>query len=100
MVRQHGWRRAMRSLNVLASWGIAVRANGWEPITVEQYQAYWRLSRAQAFRDRQRWREVFVGEEDPNARIIAARSQYEALTAELGQEPSRDEFAAMLALTA
>jgi hypothetical protein len=85
-------------MDFMAAWAIATRHHNWEPIDVEQYGEYWKLSRAKAFRDQQRWRELFPNEPTPNDRVIAARKDYERLTAELGHEPSRGEAAALVAL--
>lgn len=96
MTQHLGFIDTVWALQFLASWGDAVRANGWEPIDPEQYAAHWRISRAKGFRDRQKWRALFPGEDDPNVRVLAARTAYEAAMAEAGQKPSRDSFAAFL----
>ncbi|MGB9377466.1 MAG: hypothetical protein WCB04_08135 [Mycobacteriales bacterium] len=95
--KRYGWRKAMWLLDFMAAWAIAVRANDWQPIDAEQYAAYWKLSRAKGYNDQAKWRETVPDEPTPNDRVIAARAEYERLTAELGSEPSKADFAAILA---
>jgi hypothetical protein len=94
--KKFGWRKAMWLLDFMAAWAVAVRANEWQPIDAEQYAEYWRMSRAKGYRDQQIWRDLFPDEPTPNERVIAARKQYEQFTAELGKEPSKGDFAAVL----
>lgn len=95
--RQYGWRKAVWLIDFMAAWAFAVKANDWQPIDAEQYAAHWRLSRAKGYRDQQTWRDLVPDEPTPNERVIAARAEYERLTEELGAEPSKSDFAAILA---
>jgi hypothetical protein len=97
LLRDFGIRKTMRILDISTSWAIALRANGWEPITAEQYGEYWRMGRASAFRDQRFWRECFPQSENPNATLIAVREQLEAKMADEGlTKPSRDDVASVL----
>lgn len=98
LVQRYGWRKTIWILDFTAAWAIAVRHHDWQPIDAEQYGAYWRMSRAKAFRDQQRWRAMFPDEPTPNERVIAARREYERLATELEHEPSRAEAAALMAV--
>lgn len=94
--RRFGWRKATWLLDFMAGWAMAVRANDWEPIDAEQYAAHWKMSRAKGYRDQQTWRDLFPDEPTPNARVIAARRQYERLVEAEG-EPRKGDVAALFA---
>lgn len=96
MQRVHGWRKTIWLMEFMASWAIAVRHNDWQPIDAEHYARYWGLSRAKGYRDQQMWRDLFPDEPTPNERVIAARSEYEALVAEQAKEPTKHELAVLL----
>lgn len=95
--QRYGIRKTAWILEFLAKWAIAVRTNGWEPISPEQYAEYWRISRAKGYRDRQRWADMFPNEPDPTPRILAGRAEYERLAAEIDSEPTMGDVAALFA---
>ncbi len=97
MVQRYGWRKTVWFMDFSAAWAVAVSHNNWEPIDVEQYGSFWNLSRAKAFRDQQRWREMVPSQPTPNDMVIAARNEYERLRSELDREPSRAEAATLFA---
>lgn len=96
--RRFGWRNAVWLLQFQASWALAMQANDWEPIDVETYGEYWRISRASAFRDQRRWRKAFPDERTPNDRLLAVRPLIEEAQAGRKTEVRRDEIAAVLSL--
>ena len=60
-----GLRKAVRAMTFLAAWGIASEFHNpgvrTGRLTMEGYAAYWRMSTASAYRDRQAWEAVFPG---------------------------------------
>jgi hypothetical protein len=96
MVKRFGWRNALWLVQFQASWALAVRDNGWQPIDAEEFAEAWKISRAKGFRDLQKWRALTGAEGFPNQEILDARAKYEAAIAELGAEADRDQVAALL----
>jgi hypothetical protein len=99
--KRFGWRKAVWLLDFFAAWAMAVRANDWQPIDAEGYARYWKLSNAKGYGDQAKWRDMFEDEPTPNARVLAARVEYERRLAEEGIEPGsrreRDALAAIIA---
>lgn len=87
-LQKNGYRKTIWALQFFGCWIIAVRDAGWEPIDEERYAQYWRKSRSQAYRDTQRWRELFGEAPTLNERAMAFKATYDQLTAELGTEPA------------
>jgi hypothetical protein len=90
--RKIGPWRTSNLLSFLAEWATAMKANGWQPITLEQFQAHWRVSRASAFRRQQLYRSVFP-DQTPNERILHARSIW---LAEQHKQPKPQDIAALI----
>jgi hypothetical protein len=72
MQRSIGIWKTSNLLSFLAEWTSAMKANDWQPITLTQYQAYWKCSNASAFRRQALYRRVFP-DQTPNERVLAAR---------------------------
>ena len=85
-VRNAGLFRGSRACGVLASWAIAVAANGGEPLgdslspAVRAYAKHWRTSERTAWRELKLFREAFPDEQDPG-RLAATMVRTDVVTA-------------------
>lgn len=61
-----GFKRAMQVVTFAVAWGIAEVHYGRRP-SVEDYAAYWRSNVVTAYREQQRWREIFPEWSTPTA---------------------------------
>ncbi len=95
LLQRFGIRKTWWVLDFLASWGLAVRANQWQGINADEYAAYWRISRAKAYRDQGKWRAMFPDELTPNERVIAARRNVERYQTQVGRPPSKADLVAV-----
>lgn len=96
--KTHGLRRAQWLLTFLASWTLATRRNGWEPLAgAEHYARLAGLGRAKGYRDLQRWRDMFPAEPDPTSRVLTYRAAVEKLEQQMGQEPTVGDIWATIA---
>jgi hypothetical protein len=73
MQRSIGIWKTSNLLAFIADWAKAMKANDWQPITLEQFQAHRKYSRASAFRLQALYRRVFPTDQTPNERVLAAR---------------------------
>jgi hypothetical protein len=94
MTKRYGFMKATKLLNFMASWAVAMKANDWQPITVEQYAAHFGMSRAKAFKEQQLWRDLIPNEPTPTARVLAARAEYAKA---MRSDPSPQVIAAYMA---
>jgi hypothetical protein len=72
-----GFMEASRVLTFMMQWADAMRANDWQSIRVEDYAHHWRYSAAKGFRDQQKFRKAFAGEETPTRLVLEAKAQLE-----------------------
>jgi hypothetical protein len=71
-----GYRGAIHALSFMVQWDIARRSlHGTEALTLTEYQEWWRMSRATAFREQARFRAAFPGESTPD-RLLDAIAAY------------------------
>ena len=73
-VAQGGLLKGPRAMAVIVGWMVAEQMLGHPP-TLEEYQEWWKLSRATAFRDQALFRECFPAETTPQqiADLVRAR---------------------------
>src|SRR3954451_6969952 len=72
-----GFMEGSRVLTFMMQWADAMKANDWQPIRVEDYAHHWRYSAAKGFRDQQKFRKAFPGEDTPTRLVLEAKSQLE-----------------------
>ena len=89
---------ASRVLSFLAEWATALRANGWEPITIDEFADHWKMSRASAYRRQALYRRAFPGELLPTERVIRARAAW--LDAQQEEPEPKQLAAAVMVLPA
>lgn len=58
-IKRAGFIRGQQGLTFAAAWWIATYALDRPPVTVDEYAAWWRESRSQAFREQAAFRECF-----------------------------------------
>lgn len=91
-----GTLRASQVLSFLMQWAVTMSKNDWQPISVEDLAADWKVPRSTAFRWAVIYREAFPEEHLPNDRILAARAAF----IESQQEATPDQIGAASLLIA
>ncbi len=67
LVGKVGMKDAIRVGSFLLAWGAAAKSLGHEP-TMNEYLVYWKESHATYYRDLKRFRNVWPGEKNPQAK--------------------------------
>lgn len=58
IVQRVGFKRASDVLLFAVQWGMVCAELGRDPENIEEYADWWKMSRATAFREQQRWRDA------------------------------------------
>lgn len=83
--RRVGFRRSIQVLAFMVAWDTARRAlHGREPMTLQEYADWWKVSRPTAFREQARFREAFPGETTPDRLLDLAAAAWDQRTGVAG----------------
>lgn len=81
-ISRQGIVKGSQTMTFIVSWGMADQAHGG-PITLEEYAAHWKVSRATAFREQARFREAFPEHATPQAIVDRLRATQRAMDSEV-----------------